>query len=114
MLEEYYRDVLKVNIDRPYRTLNLDLNQKWDYGQKSGFAPYISVTPQLQDGMKSNPKLRVWVGGGVFDLGTPIMAARYATNQVDAAPERFVFAGYEGGHTVFEHEESRKALRQTA
>ncbi|HET6564416.1 MAG TPA: hypothetical protein VFG52_03290, partial [Xanthomonadales bacterium] len=46
----------------------------------------------------------------VFDLGTPIMAARYVTNQIDAAPERFVFAGYEGGHTVFEHEESRKAL----
>jgi carboxypeptidase C (cathepsin A) len=110
VLEEYYRNVLKVSIDRPYRTLNLDLNQKWDYGQKGGFTAYITVVPQLQEGMKNNPGLRVWVGGGVFDLGTPIMAARYATNQVDAAPERFVFAGYEGGHATFEHEESRKAL----
>lgn len=110
VLEEYYRDTLGVKIHRPYRTLNLDLNQKWDYGQKQGFTSYISVAPQLQGAMQSDPDLRVWVGGGVFDLGTPIMAARYVTNQIDAAPERFVFAGYEGGHTVFEHEASRAAL----
>jgi carboxypeptidase C (cathepsin A) len=110
VLEEYFRDTLGVKIDRPYRTLNLDLNQKWDYGQKQGFTSYISVAPQLQQAMQANPDLRVWVGGGVFDLGTPIMAARYVTNQIDAAPGRFVFAGYEGGHTVFEHEESRRIL----
>jgi len=38
------------------------------------------------------------------------MAARYATNQVDASPDRFMFGGYEGGHTTFEHEASRIAL----
>jgi hypothetical protein len=43
-------------------------------------------------------------------MGTPIMAARYTASQVDVDPGRFVFAGYEGGHTVFEHEESRSAL----
>ena len=110
VLDEYYAGPLGIKIDRPYRTLNLDLNQKWDYGQKQGFTSYISVAPQLQDAMQRHADLRVWVGGGVFDLGTPIMAARYTTNQIDAVPERFVFAGYEGGHTVFEHEESRKAL----
>ncbi len=110
VLEEYFAGPLGLKIDRPYRTLNLDLNQKWDYGQKQGFSPYITVAPKLQDAMKRNPDLRVWLGGGVFDLGTPIMAARYTTNQIDAAPERFVFAGYEGGHTVFEHEASREAL----
>jgi len=111
VLEAYFADQLGVKIDRPYRTLNLDLNSKWDYGQKQGqLKTYYTVTPQLQDAMQRDPDLRVFVGGGVFDLGTPIMAARYATNQIDAAPDRFVFAGYEAGHTVFEHEASRAAL----
>jgi hypothetical protein len=60
--------------------------------------------------MQRDPALRVYIGGGVFDMGTPIMAARYTASQVDVDPGRFVFAGYEGGHTVFEHEESRNAL----
>jgi carboxypeptidase C (cathepsin A) len=110
VLSEYFVEQLQIEIDRPYRTLNLDLNQKWDYGQKKGFTAYITVAPQLQQAMQRDPNLRVFVGGGVFDLGTPIMAARYTTSQIDVAPERFVFVGYEGGHTVFEHEESRKAL----
>ncbi len=111
VLDEYFAESLGVKIDRPYRTLNLDLNQKWDYGQKSGqFKTYFSVVPQLQDAMQRDADLRVFVGGGVFDLGTPIMAARYATNQIDASPDRFMFGGYEGGHTTFEHEASRVAL----
>jgi carboxypeptidase C (cathepsin A) len=111
VLDEYFAGQLGVRIDRPYRTLNLDLNSKWDYGQKGGqLKTYFTVAPQLQDAMQRDPGLRVFVGGGVFDLGVPIMAARYTTNQIDADPRRFVFAGYEGGHTVFENEASRIAL----
>jgi len=111
LLDEYYSGQLGVHIDRPYRTLNLDLNAKWDYGQKGDrLKTYYTVVPQLQEAMQRDPKLRVYVGGGIFDLGTPIMAARYAVNQIDADPGRFVFAGYEGGHTTYEHEPSREAL----
>jgi carboxypeptidase C (cathepsin A) len=110
LLGEYFANALGVRIDRPYRTLNLDLNSKWDYGQKGPLKTYFSVAPQLQEAMRRDPDLRIFVGGGVFDLGTPIMAARYTTTQIDADPGRFEFAGYEGGHTAFEHEASRVAL----
>ena len=52
--------------------------------------------------MQKDPALRVYIGGGVFDLVTPIMAARYVASQIDVDPARFVLAGFEGGHTVFE------------
>ncbi len=111
VLDAYFAGQLDVHIDRPYRTLNLDLNSKWDYGQKDGhWKTWYTVAPQLQEAMQRDHDLRVFVGGGVFDLATPIMAARYIINQIDAAPDRFVFAGYEGGHTVFEAEQSRVAL----
>ncbi|MDX1379495.1 MAG: hypothetical protein R3233_00170 [Xanthomonadales bacterium] len=110
LLDEYFAGRLDVRIDRPYRTLNLHLNQQWDYGQKGPLKTYFSVAPQLQDAMQRDVGLSVYIGGGVFDMGTPIMAARYTASQVDVDPGRFVFAGYEGGHAVFEHEESRSAL----
>ena len=97
-------------IERPYRTLNLHANSQWDYGQKAGLRMYFSVAPLLEDAMKRDPELRVWVGGGIFDLATPVMAARYIVNQLDVAPDRFVFRGYEAGHTVFDYEDSRLAL----
>lgn len=111
LLDEYFAGQLSVHAPWPYRTLNLDLNMKWDYGQKSGrLKTYYTVAPQLQEAMQSNPSLRVFVGGGVFDMGVPIMAARYTVNQIDAAPDRFEFAGFDAGHTVFEDEPGRAAL----
>ncbi len=109
LLQEYFNGPLGVAIDRPYRTLNLDLNQKWDW-EREGFSTYLSVAPQLQQAMKDDPDLRVFIGGGIYDMGTPIMAARYTAGQIDADPGRFELAGYEGGHATFEHEESRVAL----
>jgi uncharacterized protein (DUF885 family) len=110
LLDEYFSEVLGTTIERPYRTLNLDANQQWDFGHKTGRPMYFSVAPQLEEAMQEDPRLRVFVGGGIFDLATPVMAARYIMSQLDVAPERFMFRGYEAGHTAFDHEPSREAL----
>jgi len=110
VLDEYFVNEIGIRTTRPYRTLNLDLNAKWDYGRKGPLKAYISVAPQLQAAMQGNPRLRVLIAGGIFDLTTPIMAARYTASQIDADAHRFEFRGYEGGHSTFEHEPSRIAL----
>lgn len=110
LLDEYYSDRLGVRVPRPYRTLNLDLNRKWDYGHRDGLKTYFTVAPELQAAMQANPALRVFIGGGVFDVGTPIMAARHTASQIDTDPERFVFRGYEAGHTVTDDPGSREAM----
>jgi carboxypeptidase C (cathepsin A) len=110
LLDEYFREKLDTRIDRPYRTLNLDLNSKWNYAQEDAPRFYLTVVPLLQKAMQDDPGLRVFFGGGMFDLGTPIMAARYFASQIDVDQERFAFRAYEGGHTVFSHEESRVRL----
>jgi carboxypeptidase C (cathepsin A) len=110
LLDEYFKEKLKTNIDRPYRSLNLDLNSKWNYEQKDAPRFYLTVVPLLEQAMKSNADLRIFVGGGVFDLVTPIMAARYATSQTDVSWNRFTYATYAAGHTVFDQEESRVKL----
>lgn len=109
-LDAYFSGELNTHIDRPYRTLNLDLNSQWNFRRAGAPRFYLSVVPLLQEAMGSSPDLKVFVGGGVFDLGTPVLAARYLATQVDADPNRFSFAVYDGGHMVFEHEESRIRL----
>lgn len=110
LLDEYFKEKLDTHIDRPYRTLNLDLNSKWNYEQEDAPRFYLTVVPLLQKAMQDDPDLRVFIGGGIFDLGTPVMAARYFASQIDVAQGRFTFGAYEGGHTVFRHEESRVRL----
>ena len=110
LLDEYFREKLDTKIDRPYRTLNLDLNSKWNYRQEGAPRFYLTVVPLLEQAMKDDPDLRIFIGGGVFDLGTPIMAARYAASQADVPQDRFTLVAYDGGHTVFDHEESRVRL----
>jgi len=109
LLTIYFRDELGTDIDRPYRTLNLDVNSKWNFGHHER-QMYYTVAPMLEDALQRDPEVMVFIGGGLFDLVTPIMAARYAASQLDVSPGRFTFRSYEAGHTVFEHEPSRLRL----
>ncbi len=110
LLDEYFTDQLGIDAGRPYRTLNLHLNGQWDWGGNGGYLPYLSVAPQLQAAMDADPDLHVWIGGGIYDLATPIMAARYVASQIDTDPARFSIRGFEGGHSTFDHEDSRRAI----
>ena len=110
LLDEYYKTRLATDIDRPYRSLNLDLNSKWNYERENAPRFYLTVMPLLEQAMKDHPAIRVFVGGGVFDLVVPVMAGRYLTSQTDIAPGRFTYAYYAAGHSVFDEEESREQL----
>lgn len=110
LLDEYFKTRLATNIDRSYRSLNLDLNSRWNYEREGAPRFYLSVVPLLEQAMKDNPAMRVFVGGGVFDLVVPVMAGRYLTSQTSIAPQRYTYAIYEAGHSVFNHEESREKL----
>ena len=109
-LDDYFSNQLNTRIGRPYRTLNLDVNSQWNFRREGAPRFYFSVGPLLQEAMNKRRNLNIFIGGGVFDLGTPVLAARYLAAQIDVDPARFTFAIYDGGHAVFEHEESRTRL----
>jgi carboxypeptidase C (cathepsin A) len=110
LLMEYFREELDMPVDRYYRTLNLDANSKWNFKQQESFEVYFSVLPRLQEAMEADPALEIWIGGGLFDMATPVMASRYLIAQLPVATDRFTFAVYEAGHSVFDHDESRRDL----
>jgi carboxypeptidase C (cathepsin A) len=63
--------------------------------------------------MALDPKLKLLVAHGLFDLATPYFATRIVLDQLPAyaGPDRVKFAVYPGGHMFYSREGARKAFR---
>ena len=69
--------------------------------------------PDLATAMKYNPRLKVMLNGGYFDLATPYFAARYEMSHLPLQAnlrQNIQFSWYKSGHMVYAHEESLKEL----
>jgi carboxypeptidase C (cathepsin A) len=63
--------------------------------------------------MKTNPKLKVMVNGGYYDLATPFYAAFYEDKHLPIPANlagNIEYDWYESGHMVYVREESLKQL----
>ena len=109
LLEEYFKSLLNFQVDRPYRTLNLDANSKWNW-QQNNRPPFVTVLPLLEKTMKENTELDLFVGGGLFDFAVPHMASTYLLGQMTVSQERITYKTYESGHSMYEDEPSREKL----
>ncbi|MGA7747881.1 MAG: hypothetical protein WCC70_01225 [Candidatus Aquilonibacter sp.] len=106
----YARNELNYKSDETYKQINGDVNQNWDYTRKSVFAWLAPTTsPDLQEALTTNPRLRVFVGAGYFDLATPFGAAEWTFSHMGLAPElraHVTFGYYESGHMVYMNQDS--------
>ena len=60
-----------------------------------------------------DPKMKLLIGHGLFDLATPYFATRIALDQLPAyaSPNRVKFVVYPGGHMFYSRDGARKAFR---
>ena len=73
----------------------------------------VNVSTDLANAMKTNPKLKVMVNGGYYDLATPFYAAYYEDKHLPiskALAANIEFDWYESGHMVYVHDESLQKL----
>jgi carboxypeptidase C (cathepsin A) len=73
----------------------------------------LNVAGDLATAMKSNPRLKVMVNGGYYDLATPFYAAVYEEKHLpipQALAKNIQFSWYESGHMVYVRDESLKQL----
>ena len=96
--------------DGSYELLNSSLERAWDFGHR--LRPVESVT-ELRKSLARDPKLKVLVGHGLFDLATPYFGSKIVLDQLPAfaGPQRVRFVVYPGGHMFYSREASRKAFR---
>lgn len=111
-LNHYVRAELGYESDLPYEILT-DRVQPWSYAEFEG--RHVTVSSMLDEAMRHNPHLRVYVGCGYYDGATPFFAAEHAFAHLDIPDElrsNISFEYYEAGHMMYVHEPSR--LRQSA
>jgi carboxypeptidase C (cathepsin A) len=73
----------------------------------------LNVANDLAEAMKTNPRLRVMVNGGYYDLATPFFAAQYEEKHLpipQSLAKNIEYDWYESGHMVYVRDESLKQL----
>ncbi|MDR3515837.1 MAG: septum formation initiator [Azospirillaceae bacterium] len=93
-----------------YRLLDTDINRRWDWGRKVGYAGAIEA---LQTLFNLAPHLRILVAHGRFDLVTPWMGSQWLLGRLvvpEAARHQIELKVYDGGHMLYMHAPSRHLL----
>jgi len=96
--------------DGSYQLLNDAVEKAWNFGH--GINPPESVT-QLRQILALDPKLKLVIGHGLFDLATPYFGSKILLDQLPAfaSPERVKLVVYPGGHMFYSRDTSRQAFR---
>ncbi|WP_315741370.1 MULTISPECIES: S10 family serine carboxypeptidase-like protein [unclassified Bradyrhizobium] len=96
--------------DGSYELLSGSVNKAWDFGR--GLHPTESVG-DLRRILALDPKLKLLVGHGLFDLATPYYGSKIKLDQLPAfaQPPRTKLVVYPGGHMFYSRDDSRHAFR---
>jgi carboxypeptidase C (cathepsin A) len=116
---DYVRRQLKFGEGLTYLPEAEAVGAAWEGKHKAPGAPDasfgVNVMPDLAAAMKYNPKLKVMLNGGYFDLATPYFAAKYEINHLTLPAnltQNIQYAWYMSGHMVYVHEDSLKQLHE--
>lgn len=118
---DYYRQELKVESERQYVFAGGDVNQNWDErhaqpdlgGYKS---PIANTAVDLAEAMTMNPKMKILIEQGYFDLAVPYRTVEYVIDHLDVAPEMRANVSieyYDAGHMMYVHPPSMTKFKKT-
>jgi carboxypeptidase C (cathepsin A) len=96
--------------DGSYNLMSGAADKGWDWGRSLN--PPESLT-QLRQILARDPKLKLLVVHGLFDLATPYFGSKILLDQLPAyaTPDRVKLVVYPGGHMFYTRDASRKAFR---
>ncbi len=114
---DYVRKDLKYGEDKEYKP-EIEVFRWWSFSHKLPGAPFAfpgstNVMQDLAVAMKYNPKLKVLLNAGYFDLATPFYQGVYEMQHLpipQSLYKNIEFQFYESGHMVYAHEASLKAI----
>jgi carboxypeptidase C (cathepsin A) len=112
LFNDYVRKDLKYGEGQTYLPEALFGSFEWDLKHR-GNPIELNVAPDLAEAMKTNPRLKVLVNGGYYDLATPFYAAVYEEKHLpipQSLAKNIEYAWYESGHMVYVRDECVKQL----
>jgi carboxypeptidase C (cathepsin A) len=108
-INEYLRTELKFESDLPYNVLT-DV-QPWSFNSEN---KYLDVGVALGKAMSENPRMKVWVLTGCYDLAISYFSTQYTVEHMHLAPairQNLTLSRYESGHMVYTDQLAMKAMR---
>jgi carboxypeptidase C (cathepsin A) len=112
LFNDYVRRELKYGEGQTYLPQALFSGTHWDE-KHNGNTSSTNVANDLAEALKTNPRLRVMVNGGYYDLATPFFAAQYEEKHLpipQSLAKNIEYDWYESGHMVYLRDESLKQL----
>jgi carboxypeptidase C (cathepsin A) len=106
----YVRDNLNYRTDVRYDLMNPEVARAWDW-LEAGMGDLPGVGPRLRTALSLNPKLKVLVAHGYFDLATPYFASKYVVERLEldaTISPNLRLSVYPGGHMFFTHADARR------
>jgi carboxypeptidase C (cathepsin A) len=112
LFNDYVRRELKYGEGQTYLDHALFDGVQWDF-KHNGNPVSTNVAPDLAEALKINPRLKIMVNGGYYDLATPFFAAQYEEKHLpipQSLAKNIEYDWYESGHMVYVLDESLKQL----
>ncbi len=112
LFNQYVREDLKYGRNQTYLPVSNTANTQWKM-EDNGITGELNVSNDLATAMKTDPRLKVMVNGGYFDLATPFYAAEYEDEHLpisDQLAKNIEYNWYESGHMVYVRAECDKEL----
>ena len=117
---DYYHSELKVESDRQY-VVSGDVGDDWDERHQQpdldGYkVPWANTAVDLAQTMTMNPKMKVLIQQGYFDLAVPYRTVEYVVDHLDIAPElrsNVHIEYYDAGHMMYVHPASMAKFKST-
>jgi carboxypeptidase C (cathepsin A) len=107
---KYFRQQLGFPDTSLYKSVDFNVNAKWKWASMDADLGYYSVLPKLEKAMQDHPKLKLLVAGGIYDLATPLFAAKYLLEHSSIPSDRAIFLSFPTGHSIFQDEKSLARL----
>lgn len=110
-VNHYLRSELGFEEDVAYRLLADVSPWKLVNPEEGG---YLAVGSRLRDAMAHNPRLRVLLMSGYYDLATPVLAPEWTLDHIrvdESLRGNIEKRRYEAGHMMYIHEPSLDAMR---
>jgi carboxypeptidase C (cathepsin A) len=117
---DYVRNTLKFGADLVYKP-SAEVWSAWEWKHRPPGAEHpmqntLNVMPDLAAAMSRNPKLRVSVHAGIFDLATPFFAAEYELDHLPIGASlraNIEVHRYPAGHMMYDDPASLSTLHDS-
>lgn len=117
----YYTTELKVSKEKTYNTgayVFPDFKWDWKHARSQGLfgdAATPNTGPDLLNAMSNNPRLKVLVMNGIYDLATPFGGSEYTFDHLGLNKKlkgNIIMKYYEAGHMMYIHNASAAAFKK--